>query len=210
MLVKLDHFPRDRGENKTYTTQLWISLRNHLKPVPMEPPKQPSWLKITKNTTIFSHHFFGEFPNPLDSKAPARFTVVARGSWFDGSLGLFSYVHLFITLPETNSKFAPARKLAQKETSLVFQPSIFRCYSMLVSDRVTVINKIPQGKFQRPFIVGPPATHTTVLRNPTPIPESLEVWEWYGSRLWGPGVPLLGVSGGIPEFPEAANHQPAI
>ncbi len=23
----------------------------------------------------------------------------------------------------------------------------------------------------------------------TPIPESLEVWEWYGKRTWGPGVP---------------------
>ena len=124
MPVKLDHFPRDRGGNKTYTTQLWISLRNHLKPVPMEPPKQPSSLKITKNTTIFS----GEFPNPLDSK-PATYSL-------SHSLKL-------------TASSRPARKLVQKETSLVFQPSIFRCYSILLSERVTV-NKILRGDFWTP------------------------------------------------------------
>ena len=53
-------------------------------------------------------------------------------------LGGFQFNDPF-TLPETNSKFAPENRPSKKET-ILFQPSIFRCYVMLVSGRVRARN----------------------------------------------------------------------
>ena len=40
----------------------------------------------------------------------------------------FKKNNVILTLPETNSEFAPGTKPAQKERNLVFQASIFWCY----------------------------------------------------------------------------------
>ena len=44
--------------------------------------------------------------------------------------------------------------------------------------------------------MGPPYGKLPILfPNPTPMFESLKIWEWYGSRFPFSGVPLLGVPG---------------